>query len=336
LNSILKYLKATAGPWVAASVFFVGATGAHAQTGGEIEVLRVRPNFYMIAGAGGNIGVQIGSDGVVVVDAGSEQASANVLAEIEKLTNEPIRYIIDTGPDADHVGGNARLAKAGHTILPMARNDRGDIDKLMTNGGAASILATDKVLLRMSAPTGKVAEFSSDAWPTESFSQRRKYLFFNHEAIEIFHEAAAHTDGDSMVFFRVSDVVVAGDILDTNRFPVIDVERGGSVQGEIDALNHLIELAISPVPFVYQEGGTYVIPGHGRICDQLDVVEYRDMIVVVRDVVQDMMKRGMTLQQIQEESPAKPFERQYGATPGPWTTNNFIEAVYKSLAGKKQ
>jgi len=290
----------------------------------------------MIAGAGGNIGVQIGSDGVVLVNAGTEQASGQVVAELKKLTDQPIRYILDTSADPDFVGGNARLAKAGHTIFPMAGNDRGDIDKLMTNGGAASILGTEKVLLRMSAPTGKVAAFSSDAWPTESFAQRRKYLFLNHEAIEMFHEPAAHTDGDSIVFFRISDVVVAGDILDTTRFPVINVDKGGSVQGEIDALNHVIELAISPVPFVYQEGGTYVIPGHGRICDQLDVVEYRDMVVVVRDVVQDMMKRGMTLEQIKAASPAKPFERQYGATSGPWTTNDFVEAVYKSLAGKKQ
>jgi glyoxylase-like metal-dependent hydrolase (beta-lactamase superfamily II) len=180
-----------------------------------------------------------------------------------------------------------------------------------------------------------VAAYPSAAWPTESFSQERKYIYLNHEPIEIFHHPAAHTDGDSIVFFRISDVVVAGDILDTTRFPVIDVQKGGSVQGEIEALNHVIELAVSPIPFIYQEGGTYVIPGHGRICDQYDVVEYRDMVVVVRDVVVDMLKRGMTLEQIQAASPAKPFERQYGATSGPWTTNDFIEAVYKSLAGKK-
>ena len=323
--------------WMAGvALVLIPCHALRAQNGGEIEVLRIRPNFYMIAGAGGNIGVQIGSDGVVLVDAGTEKASVQVLAEIRKLTDQPIRYIIDTSADADHVGGNARLAKAGHTIFAMANNDRADFDKLMTNGGAASILASEKVLLRMSAPTGKVSAFSSDAWPTESFSQKRKYIYLNHEPIEMFHHPAAHTDGDSIVFFRISDVVVAGDVLDTTRFPVIDVQKGGSVQGEIDALNHLIELAISPIPFIYQEGGTYVIPGHGRICDQFDVVEYRDMIVVIRDVIQDMMKRGMTLDQIKAASPAKPFERQYGATSGPWTTNDFIEAVYKSLAGKKQ
>ena len=319
---------------------FFGVCGAAAialaqSSNGPIEVIRVRPNFYMIAGAGGNIGVQIGSDGVVLVDAGAPGTSDQVLAALQKLTDQKIRYIIDTSADPDHVGGNAKLAKAGESIFPVASGERAQFERLMTNGGAASILAHEKVLLRMSAPTGKASAFSSDAWPTESFAESRKYIYLNHEPIQMFHHEAAHTDGDSIVFFRTSDVVVTGDILDTTRFPVIDLERGGSVRGEIEALNHVIELAISPVPFIYQEGGTYVIPGHGRVCDQFDVVEYRDMVVVIRDVIQDMMKRGMTLEQIQAADPAKPYEHQYGATSGRWTTNNFVEAVYKSLAGKK-
>ena len=137
-----------------------------------------------------------------------------------------------------------------------------------------------------------------------------------------------------MIFFRISDVVAAGDVLDMNRFPVIDVEKGGSIQGEIDALNRVIELAISPIPFIYQEGGTLVMPGHGRLCDQLDVVEYRDMIVTIRDVIADMMQRGMTLDQIRSAGPARPYEGQYGAQSGPWTTNQFVEAIYKSLPAK--
>lgn len=301
---------------------------------GGIEVLRIRPNFYMIAGAGGNIGVQVGPEGIVLVDSGAAEYSGQVLAEIQKLTDKKIRYIINTSADADHVGGNAKLAKAGQSIFPAANPGREEFEKLMTNGGAASILAHEKVLARMSAPTGKVAAYGSDAWPTESFSQPRKYIYLNHEPIEIFHHDAAHSDGDSFVFFRISDVVVAGEILDTTRFPVIDVTRGGSVQGEIEALNHVIELALSPIPFIYDEGGTYVIPGHGRVCDQLDVVEYRDMVVIVRDVIQDMIKRGLTLEQIKDAHPAKPYERQYGGAAGGWT-NDFVEAIYKSLTGKK-
>ena len=142
-------------------------------------------------------------------------------------------------------------------------------------------------------------------------------------------------DADSFVFFRGSDVVVAGDVLDTTRFPVIDVPNGGSIQGEIDALNKLIELAIAPTPFIYSGAGTYVIPGHGRLCEQMEIVDYRDMVVIVRDVIADLIKQGKTLDQIKEASPAKPYENQYGSKTGAWTTNAFVEAIYKSLTAKK-
>ena len=286
----------------------------------------------MIAGAGGNIGVQIGVDGVVLVDAGSQTASDQVLAAIRKLTNLPARYIINTGADPDHVGGNARLAKAGQTIFinPLGNST---FVNAMTNGGGASIMAHDSVLRRMSAPTGKTAAFPVEDWPTEAFYTENKYFRMNDEGIEVRHQPGAHSDADSFVFFRRSDVVAAGDILDTTRFPNIDVEHGGSVQGEIEALNHLIALAIPPGPFIYEGVGTYVIPGHGRLCVQLDVVNYRDMVVIVRDNIADMIKRGMTLSQIKEASPAKPFEMEYGKEPG--VTNAFIEAIYKSLTAKK-
>jgi len=137
------------------------------------------------------------------------------------------------------------------------------------------------------------------------------------------------------VFFRRSDVVVAGDIVDTNRFPVIDVARGGSIEGEIAALNRVVDLAIPSVPIVSREAGTLIIPGHGRICHQLDVVEYRDMVTIIRDRVRDLMAAGKTLDQIKAAAPAKGYTRRYGADTGPWTTAHFIEAIYKTLkAGK--
>ena len=160
-------------------------------------------------------------------------------------------------------------------------------------------------------------------------------MYLNSEGIEILHQPAAHTDGDAMVFFRRSDVVVAGDILDTTRFPVIDVALGGSIQGEIDALNKLIDLTIAPTPFIYKDVGTYVIPGHGRVSEQMEVVDYRDMVVLVRDVVADLIKQGKTLDQIKAARPALPYETRYGSQTGPWTTNAFVEAIYKSLIQKK-
>jgi len=155
----------------------------------------------------------------------------------------------------------------------------------------------------------------------------------NDKPIEITYQAAAHSDADNFVFFRKSDVVVAGDVLDTTRFPIIDVANGGSIQGEVDALNKLIDLAIPPGPFIYEGVGTYVIPGHGRPCEQLDVVDYRDMVVVVRDVIADMIKQDMTLDQIKAAHPARPYETEYGTEEG--STSKFVESIYKSLTGKK-
>ena len=206
----------------------------------------------------------------------------------------------------------------------------------MTNGGAAAILAHDSVLQQDErAHAARRPLYPDDAWPTEAFYQKRKTMRMNDEGIEVLYQPAAHSDADSFVLFRGSDVVVAGDVLDTTRFPVIDLAHGGSIQGEIDALNKLIELTIAPMPFIYKGVGTYVIPGHGRLCEQMEVVDYRDMVVIVRDVIADMIKQGKTLDQIKEASPAKPYETQYGSQTGPWTTNMFVEAVYKSLTRKE-
>jgi glyoxylase-like metal-dependent hydrolase (beta-lactamase superfamily II) len=298
---------------------------------GGLEVLQLRPNFFMIGGAGSNIGVQIGDDGVVVVDAGSAASAANVLAAIQKLSPRPIRYIIDTSADPDHVGGNETLSKAGQTLF-TAPGSFGLPGNFLE--GVASILSAEKVLSRMSAPTGQASPYPAAAWPTETFDHARKYMFLNGEGIEIFHQPAAHTDGDSIVFFRRSDVVVAGDILDTTRFPVIDLARGGSVDGEIAALNRLIDLAIPSVPIVSREAGTVIIPGHGRLCDQLDVVEYRDMVSIIRDRVRDLRDAGLTLEQAKAAAPARGYTRRYGTESG--ATDNFIEAVYNSLPRAKK
>jgi cyclase len=319
-----------AGGWA------VGADARQNQRGGEaLEVLQVQPNFYMIAGAGGNIAVQIGPDGVVLVDAGSAAAADQVVAAVKRLTDQPVRYIINTSADADHVGGNERVARAGVSLFAAGNLGPGGGNTAINNGGAASIVGTEKVLLRMSAPTGQQALYPSTAWPTETFTRKQKNLYLNREGIEVISQPAAHTDGDSIVLFRRSDVLVTGDIFDTTRFPVIDVERGGSIQGEIDALNRIVDLAIPSIPLPFQDGGTQVVPGHGRISEQAEAVEYRDMVTVIRDVVEDMIKRGMTLEQIRAASPTKGYTRRYGSSSGPWTTNNFVDAVYKSLTSKK-
>jgi glyoxylase-like metal-dependent hydrolase (beta-lactamase superfamily II) len=303
-----------------------GQTGIAAA--GDLEILQLRPNFFMVAGGGSNVAVQVGDDGIVVVDAGSTAKAADILTAIQKISTRPIRYIIDTSADPDHVGGNETISKAGQTLFTAP----GSI-ALPGNflGGVASILSAEKVLTRMSAPTGQASPYPAEALPTETFDQGRKYMFLNGEGIEVLHQPAAHTDGDVIVFFRRSDVVVAGDVLDMTRFPVIDVQKGGTIEGEIAALSKIVELAIPSVPIVTREAGTIVVPGHGHLCDQLDVVEYRDMVSIIRDRVRDLKNAGMSLDQVKAASPARGYTRRYGSDSGSWTTNHFVEAIYTSL-----
>ena len=298
----------------------------------DLEVLEIRPNFFMIAGAGANIGVQVGDDGVVVVDAGSAASAPAVVAAIKRIASKPIRYVIDTGPDADHVGGNELLSKAGDTFYPGTRSPGARPDSLRSFAG---ILAAEGVARHMTGSSKSAAASAPGGLPTESFHYARKYLYLNGEAIEVLHQPAAHTDSDVFAFFRRSDVVVAGDVIDTRRFPVIEVERGGSIDGEIAALNRLAELAVPSVPIVSREAGTIVIPGHGRLFDHFDVIEYRDMITIIRDRVRDLINAGRSLEQVKAAGPARGYAARYGSDRGDWTTDKFVEAVYRSLVKAK-
>ena len=293
----------------------------------EVHVLHVQGNVYMLVGAGGNITLQVGEDGVLLVDTGSPGTSDQVLAAIRSVTDKPIRFIIDTHVHADHTGGNEPIAKAGSTIT--GGNVVGDIGA--SAGNQAAILAFQTVLDRMSAPTGQQAPTPEGAWPTETYTTPERKLFFNGEAVQVVHIPNAHTDGDSIVFFHRSDVISTGDIFVTNRYPIVDLKRGGNIQGVIAGLNRIIELA---TPGPTDEGGTLIIPGHGRLCDQSDVVFYQEMVTIIRDRVQDMIKKGMTLDQIKAARPTQDYDPRYGATSGIWTTDQFIEAVYTSLTAK--
>jgi cyclase len=277
-----------------------------------LEILPVQRNIYMLAGDGANIALQIGKDGVLLVDTGLAQMSDQALAAIRKFTDKPIHYILNTAVDPDHTGGNEAFGKAGNTITGGdVADDIGGLDK------GAAMIAHQRVLDRMSD-----AKAAFGALPTDVYGGKQKQLYFNDEPVVLLHQPAAHTDGDSLVFFRGSDVIATGDIFVTTSYPVIDLERGGSIQGVIDSLNRIIELT---VPAALQEGGTLVIPGHGRICDQADVVEYRDMVTIVRDRIADMLKRGMTLDQVKAAGPTEDYDPRYGSS------EQFVEAVFRGL-----
>jgi cyclase len=331
-------MRAALGASLLAGLFVLGASvGAqNQQDNAPLEVVQLQPNFYMIAGAGSNIGVQIGSEGVVLVDSGTAQMADAVVATVKRLTEQPIRYIINTSADADHVGGNEKVARAGRSLFGAGAGGGGVAGGTAANNdGAASIVAAEPVLNRMSAPTGQQAPYATIGWPTETFTRKQKNLYLNSEAIQVIYQPAAHSDGDSIVFFRRSDVVAAGEVFDMTRFPVIDTAKGGSIQGEIAALNRLIDIVVPSIPLPFKEGGTQVIPGHGRVSEQAELVEYRDMVTIIRDGVQSLIKKGLTLEQIKAANPTQGYRSRYGSDSGPWTTDMFVEAIYNGLTVKQ-
>ena len=281
---------------------------------GEVLPVHVQGNVHMIVGAGANIAVQVGQDGVLVVDAGAAGTSEKVLAAIKRIApDKEIRWIVNTTFQPDHTGGNEPISKAGRTV----------------NGNTADIIAHENVAARMIK-----AKMPDSSRPFKTYFEENRDFPFNNEAVLIYHPSSANTDMESIVMFRKSDVIVAGDVYRTDSFPVVDPERGGTTQGVIDALNYILAQTVPSK--MLEEGGTYVIPGHGYISDEHDVVMYRDMMYIIRDRIKDMVDKNMTLEQVKAARPALDYEGRYGADTGPWTTAMFIEGIYKDLsAGRK-
>jgi cyclase len=300
----------------------VAAQNAAPPAASPVTAFKVQGNVHLVHGAGGNITVQAGDLGAVVVDSGLAQYSDQVLAAIRTVTLRPIRFVINTHSHEDHIGGNERLAASGISVAP----GRGVATVGTGQGARAEIIAHEQVLNRISLP-GTATPMPIGLWPTSTFSARRKEWFFNNEGIQIIHQPSAHTDGDAVVYFRRSDVVAAGDVYVTTSYPVIDAQRGGSIQGVLDGLNFLLELVVSGEK---TEGGTMIVPGHGRISDEADLVEYRDMVTIIRDRIQDLVKKGMTVEQVRAARPTMDFDALFGAAPA-WTPAQFVEAVYRDL-----
>jgi glyoxylase-like metal-dependent hydrolase (beta-lactamase superfamily II) len=319
------------------------ACGAFAQQTADVHILHVRKNVYMMVGAGGNIALSTGPDGTLMVDSGLAPMSDKVVAAIHQLgvqlsadgaPPKPIQYIINTSARPDHIGGNEKIAKSGKTFT--GGNVAGDLRGLgeADPEEGAQIYAYQNVLNRMSATRpstgpGKlpVTITPPAAWPAVTYDTEVLNFshFFNGEGVQLIHEPDAVTDGDSMVYFRGADALATGDIFLTNSYPIIDLERGGSLQGVIDSLNHILDIA---VPEFRLEGGTMIIPGHGRLCDSADVAYYRDMVTVLRDRIRDQIRKGRTLAQVKEAGLTKDYDGRYGSP------DAFLDAAYKSLTEK--
>jgi glyoxylase-like metal-dependent hydrolase (beta-lactamase superfamily II) len=311
---------------------------------GEVEPIHVAGNVYLIGGAGGNIAASIGGDGVILVDTGAAGGTEKVLTAIRHaaarlrppdnpesaspfnstwqathaVAEPKIRMIINTNDNPDHVQGNAAVRRSP-MFGPLGD---GPAYQLGTSSGSSQQnLAHVNVQQRMLAANAANA-------PTDTFfaDKYTLYRFFNGQAVQIFHMPNAITDGDSIVWFRRSDVIVTGDIYNSDIYPPIDLSRGGSINGAIDALNKVLDMSVTEY---MAQGGTMIVPGHGWISDSGDVGYYRDMLMIVRDRIQNMIDRGMSLDQVRAAKPTMDYDPLYGRQPK--GTARFVEAVYESL-----
>jgi glyoxylase-like metal-dependent hydrolase (beta-lactamase superfamily II) len=291
------------------------ARNTPATSSGTVHVLPVQKNVYMIVTPAGNVTAQVGNDGVLLVDTGTAALAPEIFAAVRTLSDKPIHTIVNTHLHADHTGGNAVMVK-------------------MAGGGPqpVRVMAHENTFNRMmDAAVAANSGTPSAAMPMNTYFTPTRDFFLNGEAIILHHLPAAHTDGDSLVHFRGSDVVSVGDVFSPELYPVIDAQNGGSVNGVIASLNRVLEIT---VPAKYQEGGTYVIPGHGRLCDEAEVVEYRDMVTIVRDRIADLIKKKQTVQQVKAARPSRDYDAEYGAASGPSSPDAFVESIFKSLTTK--
>jgi glyoxylase-like metal-dependent hydrolase (beta-lactamase superfamily II) len=274
-----------------------------------VHTLHVQGNVYMLVTPTGNVAVQSGEDGVLVVDTGGVGMTDKLLAAVRQISKKDIRWVINTSMSKEHTSGNEAFSKAGRTV----------------NGNPAAIIAHENAALRMAK-----AGVPSSAQPFNTYFEAMRDFPFNGEPVILYHNASTNTDTDTMVMFRRSDVIATGDLFNTISYPVIDGANGGTLKGVIDGVNQVLDLAVPSKEF--EEGGTYIIPGRGRLCDEADLVEYRDMLQIIYDRIADLVKQKKTLVQVKAARPTMDYDGRWGSETGTWTTDMFIEAVFKELS----
>jgi cyclase len=299
--------------------------GAQAdETVAGIHIVHVQGNVWMLVTPDGNLALQVGSEGALLVDTGRGGTSDAVLAAIRRITPLPLRYIVNTSAGPTEVGNNGVLGglKGGAT------DRRGP-------GPPPAIIGQENVVAHLSMPgaDGNPA-FPAVSWPTDPYAGRKRSIRYNGEAIDIIHQPNAYSDADSIVYFRRSDVIVSGEIFSTKRFPLVDRAHGGTVTGVLAGLNTMLDIAVPAVIVEsFDEDGTLIIPGSGRLCDKDDLTEYRDMVQIARDRMVNLVSSRRSLDEIKAGHPLVDYEGRYSVPE--WTTSMFVDALYAELSRPK-
>lgn len=328
------------------AVMAAAATAGRAQTAAAAPAaqapapLALRGGLWMLTVQGINVTVQSGAEGLIVVDTGPAGAAGQLLREIGQLSDRPIRFLIDTNADAQIIGGNAVLAGAGQSLATTDTFDALEVNgntskvSLPGQGNTAVVIARQSVLTQMLSEPG--ANYASAALPSDTFTRKQFNFFLNGSPIAVVSLPGGHSGSDAAVRFDRPDVVVTGAVFDQTSFPVIDVANGGSIEGELAALDEIANtLSYAHVPVLENSGATLIVPVRGPVSDEDDLVTYRDMVATVRDRVEYYLEQGKTLEQVQGLNPARGYRMRYGSDSGQWTTRQFIQAVYESLRGER-
>ncbi len=296
----------------------------------------LRGGLSMLTVAGMNVTVQDGPQGLVVVDTGPASAASQLLRQIREFSDRPIRFLIDTNADAQVIGGNAVVAAAGQSLATTDTFDALEVNgntskvSLPGQGATAVVIARQSVLTQMLSEPG--ANYASAALPSDTFTRQQFNFFLNATPISVVSLPAGHSGSDAAVRFDRPDVVVTGAVFDQTRFPVIDVANGGSIDGEIQALDEIANtLSYAHVPVLENSGATLIVPIRGPVSDEDDLVTYRDMVSTVRGRIAYYIGQGKTLGQVKALNPARGYKSRYGTDSGSWTTDDFIKAVYQTL-----
>ena len=270
----------------------------------EFTTFQLSDTVYMLKGRGGNVGISTGDDGLYIIDDQIRPVTTGLLQAIRKISDKPIRIVLNTHYHADHVGGNETIGDAGAVII-----SHDNIRKRMT---------TEQVSIFMKNTT---PPYAKDALPIVTFNDRLS-LHMNGETATAYYVANGHTDGDSIIHFPVSNVIHMGDMFFNGLYPYVDLDAGGSMQGLVAAADLALSMA---------DESTRIIPGHGPLGMTEDLKNYRDYLIKAGANVQELIDKDMDLQQIIAAEPTKEWDEELGKT---WITPpQFVTFIYNSLKG---